>query len=380
MRWTYLVLAVLIGAGATFLVGSYAFHSADTMANAWTGAFVFGSVTAGGLFAHLPAIQIWPRSKAWSLVLGVIAVFALLVSLSNSVGALAERNSLTRAERIRIAEQVKSDVAELSRLEAQRAAFPSFTIADSKAVEAANSVSVAAATARQAECEKRGPLCRDREADERNALTILVTVTTSKALSDKAAVLDGEITRLRQRIAEAGPIRPANPQGEALARILMLPTAMADTLSTWQQLFMTGVLEALVVGFLIAFEKVPRPTTERELPLTVIEPIADPAPIDQVDHRPKLTIVRNEVASVTKIMTDALEPAQGKRVNLEACFRRYRMDAKARGEMPVSQNEFIEGMANFCREVGISTKITGTDVYLVGVQIGPSPRILASGT
>ncbi len=380
MRWTYLALAVLIGAGATFLVSSYAFQSADTTTSAWAGAFVFGAITAGGLFAHLPAIQIWPRSKAWSLVIGAIAVFALLVSLSNSVGALADRSSLTRAERMRIAEQVKSDAAELRRLEAQRAALPSFTVADSKAVKAANSVSVAATTARQAECEKRGPLCRDREADERNALTILATVTTAKAVTDKAAVLDGDIARLRQRIAEAGPVRPVNPQGEALARILMLPTAMADTLSTWQQLLMTGVLEALVIGFLIAFEKVPRPATERAPPETVIEPVVDLEPAVQIDQRPKLIIVRNEVAPVSKIMTDALEPAQGKRVSLEACFRRYRLDAKARGETPASQDEFIDDMASFCREVGISTKITGKDVYLVGVQIGPSPKLLASAT
>jgi hypothetical protein len=54
-----------------------------------------------------------------------------------------------------------------------------------------------AANNRQAECDKRGPNCRQRELDEQDAARRLAEATTSKATTDRAKALEGQIAAVK---------------------------------------------------------------------------------------------------------------------------------------------------------------------------------------
>ena len=69
---------------------------------------------------------------------------------------------------------MKSDEAELARLQRQRDAMPAFVATDDAAVTAAKRAADTASDNRRAECgngdpKQRGPNCRQREVDEKDA-------------------------------------------------------------------------------------------------------------------------------------------------------------------------------------------------------------------
>jgi hypothetical protein len=86
----------------------------------------------------------------------------------------------------------------LDRLRAERDALPKYTPTTAESVKAADDVVNTAAAQVRAECNPRGPRCRDRGADERAARAALILAKTNKATTDKANELDAKIA-----IAEA---------------------------------------------------------------------------------------------------------------------------------------------------------------------------------
>jgi hypothetical protein len=123
--------------------------------------------------------------KTAAFVFWSLAVLAMVTNSSQTLGAVASRGAGTEAERAKAAAAVKNDRAHLARIERERAGMK-FTATDAAAVKAAIAAVVAAERIRAAECEKRGPNCRLRETEERDALT---TAQTAKALTDQVAKL-----------------------------------------------------------------------------------------------------------------------------------------------------------------------------------------------
>ena len=70
------------------LVGRYGFKSTDIEADAWIMAFLFGAIAAGGLFGHAVAVRSVATSQAASVAVGIVSAVALLLNLSNSLGAM----------------------------------------------------------------------------------------------------------------------------------------------------------------------------------------------------------------------------------------------------------------------------------------------------
>ena len=279
------IFAKLFGLGCGVLVTAiaarYGFRTSDNDFDGAIWAFTFGAVTLAGLFGHALGVRAWPNSKLVGALVFAASAFALLMSLSNSIGAMAGRGNVQQAERMRVADIVRDARRSLKRAEDEREGLK-FTPADGAAVaaakakadattldkEAAHRGYDAAKQASDTECLIRGKVClekekltagkdklwHEREQAEATALAALEAVTNNKAMTDHAAKLDADIAALREKIEKAGPVFEANSQGSALARLFGLPDTKAATLSTYQNLAMAMVIEFLIVISLVASE------------------------------------------------------------------------------------------------------------------------------
>src|SRR5262249_53832908 len=173
---------------------------------------------------------------------------ALVVTFTNSLGAIASRADVTQAERTRAKDEVAADRAELARITQERAAMR-FVPATEETVTAAREAVVAAERIRIAECgngdaKQRGPNCRQRESEEQARREALTSVLASKPLTERAAPLDPAAAAIRARLASALPVQNPNPLGAVLS---LLIGAGAAALTAWQQAVVAAVFELCLV-------------------------------------------------------------------------------------------------------------------------------------
>ena len=354
------------------LVGRYGYRSTDVEVDAWIVAFLFGAIAAGGLFGHAVAVRLWEHSKPAAIGVGAVSAMALLLNLSNSLGAIAGRAETATMDRIAKNRAIRASETELKRLMALRDAAPFFKPTDAAALAAAQRSADAATKARAAECEKRGLRCRDREAGERTANAELALVAEAKAATDRANQLEADADRERRELAALGPAVTVNVQGSAITKLFRLPDGEADFAATAQQFGIAAVVELLIMMALIAWEVMRR----ADAPEFSIEPI-QPAMETNSSVTPKapqpMKLKRKctepPTGQVMRIMTEVLEPAPGKSVCLESGYRRYATICQTKGLEPVEPNTYLDAMVEFCRTVGLTTKAKKGRLHLVNVQL-----------
>jgi hypothetical protein len=392
----------LFGLGVVALVARYGYISSDNEVNGAILAFLFAGVAAGGLFGHAVAVRIWRIHRGWSFVLGLICVAALVLNISNSLGAIAGRDDKTLAERTKVKETRAGDQAELKRLTGEHAALPKFVATTPEAVKAAREAVASSERIRAAECEKRGTRCRERENEEQAKRDALATILTNRALTERAERLETDMKRLRERLDKGDVVRAVNPQGAILTKLFKLPDSEADTAATWQQFAMSIVVDLLIMGCFIAHEvmgwesrdpmtkrahddgKFIEPSATQRKDGPAIEPLAlveeSSAAMIAAPRRPHLaTSGQRRAGSVTQIMAETLEPARGKRAELEDVFRAYVAACRARGLDFVTPEQFIDPLQRFCRECGIATQTRAGKIYLMGVRLACSATNTAAG-
>ena len=245
--------SILCGLLVVAIAARYGFKTSDNDFDGAIWAFTYGAVTLGGLFGHALGVRAWRHSKTTGALVFAASAFALVISLSNEIGAMAGRGNEQQAGRVQVADAVRDARRSLTRAEGEREGLK-FTPADEAAVRAANTKTAAATKAKEAECTQRGPRCREKEEAESRALADLDTVTRNKAMTDRAAKLDADIAALREKIEKAGPVLEANSQGSALARLFDLPDTKAAALATYQNLAMAVAIELIIVIWLVAAE------------------------------------------------------------------------------------------------------------------------------
>ncbi len=428
MRNAVGVFGLLCGLIVIGLVGRYGYRSTDIEADAWIMAFLFSAIAAGGLFGHAVATRLWRRNKAAALATGLISSIALLLNLSNSLGALAGRADRTTMERVHKNREIRAAEAELKRLAGLRAGMPPFVPTDASVVEAARRATERAEESRKAECgngdpKQRGRHCRDRESDERTAVDILAKIVAAKAATDQAARLDAETQVQRTKLSGLGPVVVVNIQGSALAKLFRLPESEADFAATAQQFGIAAIVELIIVMCMVAWEVLSprtqapavrgdeasltnakdnsranlgrepealletpharRPAELAALPSTVSsEPalpvaVTHPTPAERPTppprgksatprSRPRVT---QNGARVAQVMTEALTPAKGGRVELGVGYLCYAAATKEEGQEPLDPDEFMDAMAAFCKGAGIRTRIDDNKLYLIDVEL-----------
>jgi hypothetical protein len=380
------MFGIVCGAVVIWTVGNYGYASADDPSARWNIAFLFVVIAAGGLFGHAVSVRLWPINRLWSVLVGLACGAALIINLSNSLGALAGRNSRSAAESASKASVIKEDRSELARLQEALGRLGPYVATDKAAVDAAQRAADAATTSKDRECgngdpKQRGRFCRDKEDAERLAADALAKATAAKALTDRALKLEADMRPIRERLRTAGPIVEANVQGTAIAKLFRLPDAEAAFAATVQQFALAGVVEALIVLSIVSFELLAhnqaRPTSSSEMrrpprqwwhsPRSAKADAPAVVPGKQSAPQPlKLVAVRG---SIPKILTTALEPAAGERVEMAEVYRHYHLDCAAAGNSAVSPEQFADPLKRFCKGAGIRTKVEGEHVYLLNVRL-----------
>ena len=133
---------------------------------------------------------------------------------------------------------------------AAKAKLPQLPLTTAAMVSAAKAAAGAAKVSREDECRKRGPFCRDREADERVALAALSTAETNRANTDALAKFDEEIKAAEKEKLELGPI-PNNVDpgaakiGKLLAKFIDMGPRPDLVVIDWWPTFVAVMIEAI---------------------------------------------------------------------------------------------------------------------------------------
>jgi hypothetical protein len=387
-------LAVLLGAGSVALAARYGFKGSDTLVDGSISAAVFGAIALCAFLLHGVAVRLGLEGhRLGAAVIGLIAVAALFVTFTNSLGAIAARGDSTLAERAKAVDTRKDDRAELTRLTAERAAM-TFAPATAEAVSTAREAVKAAERSRKAECgdgdpKQRGSNCRGRETTEATARDTLATTIANKEATERAAALDADIRALRKRLEGGTAVANPNPLGAALEAML---GAGAAALTAWQQAIVAAVYELCLVAVMVAFEllrhgkeqagapaaaapadlaREPPPVPEA----TVIPPIrAALLPPRGARAKPAIT----SASTVKAYLREHLFPADsdGHRLDIKAMVQGYRDWCTAKGLPPADLQAILDEIEQLCGKLGVRIEPDedARRVYVYGVKIeAPEP-------
>lgn len=391
MRSLLGVFGLVCGAIVVWTVGSYGYASSDDPNVKWNMAFLFGAIACGGLFGHAVAARLWHVNRTLSVTIGLVCGVALIVNLSNSLGALAGRADKSTVERVALNKRIKSDEAEFSRLQRQRDAMPTFAPTDDAAAAAAKRAADTATDNRKAECgngdpRQRGPNCRQREIDEKDAADKLAATTTSKAATERAARLETTMAAIRQRLASEGPVVTINVQGSALARLFRLPDTEADFAATVQQFGMAAIVELLIAFALIAWEMLRPPVvaTKKAGQATAVASvdaaerpieIARPLPTFKGLPKPKLVSSRPPAGSVSDYVVARLEGAKGREVEFGEAYEDYSAWCRECSVEALGAELFAEAMKRICEKTRVRIKAKGGTAIFVGLRFAEAAAI-----
>jgi hypothetical protein len=122
---------------------------------------------------------------------------------------------------------------------------------------------------------------------------------------------------------------------------------------------------------MVSFELLGRKQHSQAAPVNAMRP-TPPAKLPEPQGLKLVAAVRSDrlAGSIPKILTAALEPAAGQRVEMAEVYRRYNQDCAAEGNSAVPPAQFADPLARFCKGAGIRTKVEGEHVYLLNVRIG----------
>jgi hypothetical protein len=385
MRNVVGIFGAACGAIVIGLVGRYGYRTTDIEADAWIVAFLYAAIAAGGLFGHAVAVRLWAHNKLSSIAMGLVSAAALLLNLSNSLGAIAGRADTATMERVSKNRAIRAAETERDRLESEKRKLGDYKVTDQAAVDAAKRASDTATSRRRAECgdnnEKRGSRCRDREEEETVAADALARATAARALTDRASKLDADAQIERERLAKLGAIVTVNVQGSALAKLFRLPDAEADFAATAQQFGIAIVVELIIVMCLVAWETLRQESAPKSSPPVTLEislpPDSERKPVISPPPRPRLVAQeKTQAGAVAEILAKCMHPAPGTRVELEECQSAY-ADACAASKPPLRTlptKQFVASLERFCRACQIETKVISGKVYLMDVQLVASLR------
>src|SRR5436190_22914668 len=102
------MLALVLGLISMCLAGRFGYKGTDTEIDGVISAVVFGAIALCACLFDAAAVRLWfMKHHIGAAVIGLIAAAALIVTFTNSLGAIAGRADSTLAERVR----AKDDVA-----------------------------------------------------------------------------------------------------------------------------------------------------------------------------------------------------------------------------------------------------------------------------
>ena len=383
MRALFGVLAVVLGLASICLTARYGYKNADTVIDGVISAVVFGSIALCAFLFDAAAVRLWFMKHYVGLaVIGLIAAAALVVTFSNSLGSIVSRSDAVLAQRQGVAETRADNRRELLRLEKALADLGKFTSADEEAIKAARRAADTATSNKIAECDKRGPNCRQRELDEAAAATHLANVTAAKTATDRARKLEADIATVKVKLAQPTntEVGTVNPLGTALANLI---GSAADVLTSWQQAIVALVFELCLVGVMVIYELLghsKQPAAQEMGASAPAEPMVQPGndrtvtetPAKPTIQKPVLQYKKAGVGSVSRFISENVSTAKDARTEMRDLIRGYRDWCATEGLRAIDLNKALDEVETLCSQIGIQIEVAPDQrVYCVGATLRP---------
>jgi hypothetical protein len=381
MRQLFGVLAILLGAISVLVCGRYGYQLADNPLDGAISGVFFGAIALCAFAFDVAAIRLWfAGHKTSSTVLAIVTAAALIVTVTNSLGAIASRDDARQAERSNAKADKAADRAELARLAAERAAMR-FTPATDATVKAAEDAVGAAEAIRQRECgngdpRQRGPNCRLRESEEQAKRDALVRTMADRDATKRAAALDAQAAAVRVRLAKGENIVSTNPLADALSAII---PGSGAVVTSWQRAIVALVFEACLLALMATYELLGHPArTEpakardqdtKDEPEGQAKPAATPlraiAPPRLVSSKPARSKAKAG-SNVERFLAEEVVKRDGARLEFKKLLLAYRAWCSEVGETDLA-------VVPFGTEVGKLVTVDPPDadrrVFCVGVAL-----------
>ena len=324
------------------------------------------------------AVRLWfSGHPAPAIAMGVVGAMALLVTITNSLGAIASRADAVTTQRETVANARQDDRRELKRLQDALASLGRFTPTDAAAVAAAKRAADTAAKNREAECDKRGPNCRAREIDEQNSTTSLAAVTAAKAAIEAAAAYEAKIGELRARLDRPNgeAIGQANPLGAILERISGIA---AQSLTAWQITASAIVFELCIVVAMIGYEALRHASitaTAAKQKDEANEPAEAPTQAAMRSQTVTASAAKAKPpnkprGSVNRFISENVATSSSAKILMRELLAAYRAWCAKRDHQPLDNEKVVDELENLLTHLGVTIEV-GTDqkVYCVGAQL-----------
>jgi hypothetical protein len=363
-------------------------------------------VVAALLMAAVPFAMEKAGNWGFWLVCLVFGVGLATLNYTLAVGSIGKVRDLNAGPARELVYKAGSLNSRIERARNSRNRLPQFAWTSAAGAAATKRAADAAATSREEECTKRGKaagLCRDREADERAALTALATAESNRALTEQAEQLDGEIRRLEQELAVLGPIPESiDAQAARLAKVVGRfvdlgdnpVEAVADTVISAMSVFaeLIGLLGPRIIVTAMARKDArpaPRrwpslswrrkppmaPTAAAPAPETaaVAETPATPAPVRK-PRKSKGSSVR-ELGSVREWKDSRTVARADGRVKPGDAYAAYRGWCAENGQEPVSLTAFGTTMKG---ALGVAYEERSKRGFYVGIALVGAPKLVSA--
>src|SRR5262245_42527546 len=315
-----------IAASATFAF-EFAWTRGATEAHRWT--FALAGVALDLVKSGLPIFgaQAWhERNPARALACWLVFMVLTGLSLWCAYGTTAIQLASRIATQAVVSTSDEDNRAKLKRLRAQRDAL-SVTETSAEAVKAAEgTVEAAKKSADEERARVRcGKECKDREKEERDARTALVTLQSNRALTVKAAELDRKIEDAETVVRASNTVdtkKEPDPQSASMAKAI---GADQDIIAAISHVFFAISIElGSGVGFWLVFGHDRR---EDNAALTALE-------IDRAGAEDLVVIEQTPADIVGRFFLQAVRPARGRRtqsLTIWSAYRRWCAERPERG-------------------------------------------------
>jgi hypothetical protein len=377
-------------------------------------ATIFALFAIGGLVGPAFAVYLWQRSRAWSILVGFLALAALGATLSITLGAIQTPAGEPRVERIAepIVEPIAEPIAEpepvvepvkvadpfaedrdaLGRIKRELASLRDHDMITVAVVEAAKAVAAAATESRQAACSSnsggQSNRCSQRESDERKALGAVGEAKENRAATERVNALRVELAMIQRRLA--GAPRPAIEAPRAQApppviktrraqvpppedlqikapertQLFQIPNVADVTAATWQKFALAAFVELLIAYAFVAFELMRRKALQRAA--------SSLKPLGRGLSRGRAVSAQTPTRRIYEYADDRLEKQVGTEVAFSDVYRDYEAWCQHHRTSVLTPYDFADRVARIFKGTDVFTRERNEIIRLVNVRLAGS--------
>ena len=401
--------AVVAGTIIVVLAARHGYVSSGAPASGVV-ATIFALFAIGGLVGPAFAVYLWQRSRAWSILVGFLALAALGATLSITLGAIQDRADEPPVKRI--VEPIAEPIAEpepivepvkvadpfaenrdaLGRIKRELASLRDHDMITAAVVEAAKAVAAAATESRQAACSSnsggQSNRCSQRESDERKALGAVGEAKENRAATERVNALRVELAMIQRRLAEAPPPVIEAPRAEApppviktrraeapppedlqtkapeRTQLFQIPDVADITAATWQKFALAAFVELLIAYAFVAFELMRRKALQRAA--------SSLKPLGRGVSRGRAVSAQTPTRRIYEYADDRLEKQVGTEVAFSDVYRDYEAWCQHHRTSVLTPYDFADRVARIFKGTDVFTRERNEIIQLVNVRLAGS--------